>query len=874
MGDGGVDVRPAAGTGPAGRYAHVIELDRDPDWTPPEPRPWSTRTRVIAGTLAAAVAAGVYFAGIARPTTLAPAFQRIGIAEAMALDTTRAYVSGNNRVRAYRLSDGGKLWSHRVVGLSTLQTLDGDRLAIATVDVGQRPTVEVLDAATGAVLWKRQTRFVAHAADVLVVSGPLAGDTVPLRGLRIQDGSPRWTVAMDPTTTVAGITGPLRTDQVEVSPGHLRVRDLTSGRIVVDVARASPAATSAAVVGGTALVVDDRDMIDAYDTGDGRWLWRIPSPVYGIFSAFGDCGRYVCHINDRGTVALDRLTRPQRVEGRQALPECAGRRGAHVRRGDLRRIPRTGYGGRRPPQRHRPGRDQPVAGPRRDRRRGAPRLAPRRPATGAARILRRLLRAYPHHRSGRRLGRPAHLRDQPPPRALWQHLRVRRLAALRSRRTPEVPQRKDKVEASARCLQSSHFPCLFLLWSVMNSQSLAAEFANRTSGFWDYMTRESLAEWVLRADVEPQPFGALPTAVPRLPGLIRAINDADAKSLREVALGIAGIVIRTTVPAAAESAGQHWLLTPYANGAERWFRLTVGMCWAAEVSYFDDGRITTAFRMAESPIRRALADGSLRAEDLTKFGIAKRTSDLRTFAEDAIVYHCPDIDGLLWFLDQPPVAEAIRLMNARLVATGQFAWRKSYDPDLADEAWAAAEALSLPDPLDLPVPIPNQAHVWTGAQTRAPADIADLTMNVNEQTGYTGRETPGAFPEWQAVNPAAHEAARDEHDRLLVLLMTRLNEIGIKPFQPTTPRVDLAWRGPDGRLHIAEAKSVLGPTEAHRLRLGLGQILDYRHRLDTDGRPRAYVLVTSLEDRAWHAICAQAGVRLLVANESAAWNLV
>jgi hypothetical protein len=234
----------------------------------------------------------------------------------------------------------------------------------------------------------------------------------------------------------------------------------------------------------------------------------------------------------------------------------------------------------------------------------------------------------------------------------------------------------------------------------MNSQSLAAEFATRTSGFWSYMTREALAEWVTRADAEPQPFDALPSAGPRLPGLVRAINDVDAKSLREVALGIAGILIRTTVPAAAESAGQHWLLTPYANGGERWFRLTVGMCWAAEVSYFDDGRITTLFRMAESPIRHALADGSLRAEDLTKFGITRRSDGLRTFAEDAAVYHCPDIDGLLWFLDQPAVGQAIRLMNARLVASGPFAWQKCYKPDLAEEAWAAAEALSLPDPLD------------------------------------------------------------------------------------------------------------------------------------------------------------------------------
>jgi hypothetical protein len=381
----------------------------------------------------------------------------------------------------------------------------------------------------------------------------------------------------------------------------------------------------------------------------------------------------------------------------------------------------------------------------------------------------------------------------------------------------------------------------------MNSQSLAAEFANRTSGFWSYMTREALADWVVRADAEPQPFGALPSAEPRLPGLIRAINDADAKSLREVALGI---VVRTTVPAAAETAGQHWLLTPYANGAERWFRLTVGMCWAAEVSYFDDGRITTVFRMADSPIRRALDDGSLRADDLTKFGIARRSDGLRTFAEDATVYHCPDIDGLLWFLDQPAVGEAIRLMNARLVASGQFAWQKSYDPDLAEESWAAAEALSLPDPLDPPRHQAEPRHRW--AQEAVPA-----------------------FPEWQAVDAEAHESARDEHDRLLVLLMTKLNDIDIKPFQPTEPRADLAWRAPDGRLHIVEAKSLLGPTEADRLRLGLGEILDYRHRFSEgqDQKPQAYLLVEHVDDHAWHTICRDVDVRLLVATDSDTWKL-
>ncbi|MEV4535794.1 PQQ-binding-like beta-propeller repeat protein [Asanoa sp. NPDC049518] len=309
----GIGNWPAAGSGPAGRHAHVIEIQRDTDWQPPEPRPWSIRTRVIAAAAACAVAATVYFAGIARPDSLDPIFTRAGTAEAMALDSGRAYVSGNNTVRAYRLSDGTQLWSRRVVGLASLFVIAGDRLGIATVDVGQRPSVEVLDAATGTVRWRQQTRFVGRAGDVLVVNGPLDGDAIPLRGLAIDDGTPRWTVEMEPTAVVAGVAGPLHSDQVEVVANLFRVRDLNSGRIVAAVPRQSTAPlVSATVVGGTAILVDDENMISAYDTGDGRRLWRQPLPLVGIFSAFADCGRYICHLNDRGTVALDRQT------GRQA----------------------------------------------------------------------------------------------------------------------------------------------------------------------------------------------------------------------------------------------------------------------------------------------------------------------------------------------------------------------------------------------------------------------------------------------------------------------------------------------------------------------------------------------------------------------------
>ncbi|HTF08194.1 MAG TPA: hypothetical protein VK659_08485, partial [Asanoa sp.] len=76
---------------------------------------------------------------------------------------------------------------------------------------------------------------------------------------------------------------------------------------------------------------------------------------------------------------------------------------------------------------------------------------------------------------------------------------------------------------------------------------------------------------------------------------------------------------------------------------------------------------------------------------------------------------------------------------------------------------------------------------------------------------------------------------------------------------------------------IVEAKSLLGPTEADRLRLGLGEILDCRHRFSEgqDGaeRPQAYLLVAQIEDNAWHTICRDVDVRLLVATDSDTWKL-
>jgi hypothetical protein len=57
--------------------------------------------------------------------------------------------------------------------------------------------------------------------------------------------------------------------------------------------------------------------------------------------------------------------------------------------------------------------------------------------------------------------------------------------------------------------------------------------------------------------------------------------------------------------------------------------------------------------------------------------------------------------------------------------------------------------------------------------------------------------------------------------------------------------VDVAWRDADGRQYIAEVKSVVGANDVDQLRLGLGQVLEYRHRLDALGLSVTAVMLVS-----------------------------
>ena len=97
----------------------------------------------------------------------------------------------------------------------------------------------------------------------------------------------------------------------------------------------------------------------------------------------------------------------------------------------------------------------------------------------------------------------------------------------------------------------------------------------------------------------------------------------------------------------------------------------------------------------------------------------------------------------------------------------------------------------------------------------------------------------------------------------------REREIEVRSPLPAEPRFDLAWTAGD-LTYIAEIKSLTAENEENQLRLGLGQVLQYRYLLEKGGRKVVPVLVPENEPRDgdWLGLCEQCGV-ILIWPESA-----
>jgi hypothetical protein len=138
-----------------------------------------------------------------------------------------------------------------------------------------------------------------------------------------------------------------------------------------------------------------------------------------------------------------------------------------------------------------------------------------------------------------------------------------------------------------------------------------------------------------------------------------------------------------------------------------------------------------------------------------------------------------------------------------------------------------------------------------------PTDLDKPYVDEDENAGinFTGR---------REFDPEVLERASMTHRKTQNAVAQWARDNGYEPLRPTgSPKFDAAW-WEDDVLRLVEVKSVRAENEANQVRLGLGQLLDYRLRLESHGVDVSPVLALSEEptDTRWSDLCAQHGIVL------------
>jgi hypothetical protein len=121
------------------------------------------------------------------------------------------------------------------------------------------------------------------------------------------------------------------------------------------------------------------------------------------------------------------------------------------------------------------------------------------------------------------------------------------------------------------------------------------------------------------------------------------------------------------------------------------------------------------------------------------------------------------------------------------------------------------------------------------------------------------------------VDPALVERGLKGHADTQNELAWVLRQAGIEPRSrhPREPNFDLAWEA-EGTVFVAEVKSITDANEEQQLRLGLGQVLRYRQRLQDLGYQRVVAVLVperAPRDPSWGHLCQDLGVVLLARNK-------
>ncbi|MFY1699987.1 hypothetical protein [Solwaraspora sp. WMMA2101] len=369
-------------------------------------------------------------------------------------------------------------------------------------------------------------------------------------------------------------------------------------------------------------------------------------------------------------------------------------------------------------------------------------------------------------------------------------------------------------------------------WTAEDVANVEKDLARHPkSGLWSYTSPAEMAHWVF-ADPALPAVGEL--AAPSMEPL-----GVDLDRSAHAAWALTGWYIRMTVPKPAETDGKLWFLNQRRIRGRSLLRVTLGRLETLWLYEDGDG---INFHLDKVAVDAAFEAGVI-DEDAWVTRVAEREDDpYDTLRGEKIGCVCDTVDDALWALRQPLVLAAARLLNVKCLAVGGFSFQRLHRPERLARAWSAAQAH-----FDSP-PLRSEPEPAFDRPYRSP--IVD----------------PAALTGTRAFDKHAYAAGCDEHDRLSRWLIDTLAATGasVGTGLAGVP-VDLAWQDADGRQYIAEVKSLVGAGPEDQLRLGLGQVLEYRHRLALLGRVVTPILLTSAPvDEVWRDICRDNGVTLLV----------
>ncbi|MBB5114467.1 hypothetical protein FHU28_004306 [Micromonospora echinospora] len=361
------------------------------------------------------------------------------------------------------------------------------------------------------------------------------------------------------------------------------------------------------------------------------------------------------------------------------------------------------------------------------------------------------------------------------------------------------------------------------------------------SRLWHLTEPATVADWVF-ADPVPAPREPAPADI--APAWQKQMNATQLMSW-----ALVGFVIRMAVPEALSTAGEHWHVARFDLGEGPLLRLVVG---PLELLCLPEDGGEVRLRLAKLPLEIAAGAGMLDVEnDWPEQGIELTDDPTVTFEEDKILLTCPDLSTALGLLLQRPVMAGLRMLGAGLSTKG-YSFQRKYRRDYATKAWLAGEIW---------------CAVWAAVQAGSPATHQGF------DDPYTPDTVPSRAPEQRSYDGRAYLAGVREHDRLCQVLIGHLARSGLTAGAGLhgVP-VDLAWLDGQDRQFIAEVKSTTVGNESEQLRFGLGQVLEYRHRLAMLDVPvTAVLLVSQYRDHAWWGTCDDSDVVLLAEDDLPNW---